>query len=207
MKRLINVLLGLGLALVSSSALAAGGAATDSAHGEAHINWWGLGKEYAHAPALGLLFVTFFVFLFGLVFLLKMPLQVHLENRSDLVKKAIEEARRAKDAAEARARDAEQKLRDLDDEIQKMKRDFETQGKAEAERIEKVAHAAASRIQKDAEDTIAAERERAMQVLRAEAAKLALQLAEERIKGALTPTDDLRLQKTLVEHLAKHPQA
>ena len=198
---------------LATPALAAGnehGGGHDAAggHGAPHVaNWWSLGKEHADAPALGWMFVTFATFLGLLVFFVRKPLTSYLEARSDEVKKAIEEAKRAKEAAEARARDAEQKLRALDSEIGKMKADFESQGKAEAERIEQLAQQTAARIQKDAEDTIAAERERAMQQLRAEAARLALELAEEKIKGALSANDDVRLQKQLVDHLTSSKPA
>jgi F-type H+-transporting ATPase subunit b len=191
------------LLLAASAAFAAGGG-HGGGHGAPHVaHGWGRGQDYATAPARGWMLVTFFTVFGGLVFLLRKPLLVHLENRSDLVKKAIEEARRAKEAAEARAREAEQKLRELDGEITKLKAEFEAQGNAEAERMEKLAHDTAARIQKDAEDTIAAEQERARQVLRAEAARLALELAEERIKGALGAGDDARLQKALIDHLQK----
>ena len=60
----------------------------------------------------------------------------------------------------------------------------------------------AKKIAKDAEDTIGAEMERARETLRAEASRLALQLAEERIKQMLTPADDEKLKKTLIQDLA-----
>ena len=190
------------VALPASAESGHGAAPAGGGHGAPHIaNWWSLGKEHAEAPALGWMFVTFLTFVAALVFVLRKPLSLYLESRSDQVKKAIEEAKRAKESAEARARDAEQKLRALDTEIGKMRADFEAQGKLEGDRIEKLAHDAAARIQKDAEDTITAERDRAMQALRQEAAKLALELAEEKIKGALSAADDARLQKSLVDHL------
>lgn len=173
-------------------------------HGPPHVsNWWGLGHEHANAPALGWLSITFAVFVGGLLVLLRPRISSLLINRSDTVQKAIEEAKTAREAAEKKARDAEKKLAALETEMQKMKSDFEEQGRAEAARLEKLAHDTAARIQKDAEDTIAAERERAMQQLRAEAAKLALELAEERLRSALTAGDDARLQKALVDHLAR----
>lgn len=189
---------------LSVPALAAGGGHdAGGGHGEPHVaNWWALGKEHADAPALGWMFVTFITFVVVLAVLLKKPLTVHLENRSDQVKRAIEEAKRAKDAAEARAKDAEEKLRSLDTEMARLRAEFESQGKLEAERIEKLARETAARIQKDAEDTIAAERDRAKIQLQQEAGRLALELAEARIKGALSAADDARLQRSLVDHLS-----
>jgi len=171
---------------------------------ESHaINFWSIGPEYAERPALGFLAITFVVFVVGLVWVLRPRVATLLENRSDAVRKAIDEAKRAKEAAEARARDAEQKLKNLEGETARLVKDFEEQGKAETERLEKMAHEAAARIAKDAEDTISAEAERARQMLRAEAAKLALEMAEEKIRAALSGADDTRLQKALIDGLEK----
>lgn len=188
------------LVLLSSTiARAAEGA---GGHHEPHIsNVWGIGAQYAETPALGFLTITFLVFVLGLFFILRKPIAVLVENRSDAVRKAIEEAQRAKAAAEARAREAEAKLAALDSEMKKLRADFEVQGKAEMARIEKMAEETAVRIAKDAEDTIAAEADRARQTLRAEAARLALELAEEKIRGALSGDDDARLQKALIAGL------
>jgi F-type H+-transporting ATPase subunit b len=197
-KKLPNLLVVAAALLASASALAVEG----GGHGEPHVaNWWGIGPEHAEAPALGFVMITFAVFVAGLFFALKNKVAVLLENRADFVKKAIEEAQRARDAAEARAREAEHKLQSLEGEMQRLKGDFEQQGKAELERIEKLAQETAARIARDADDTIAAEVERAQRALRAEAARLALELAEGKIKAALSAGDDARLQQTLIANL------
>ncbi len=189
---------------VITGAATALGAGAEHGSGEHHAevkNLWGVGSQYAETPALGLLSITFLAFLAVLIVALKKPLAIFLENRADTVRKAIEEAKRAKDAAEARAKDAEAKLAALGGEVLRLKADFEAQGKAEAERLERLAHDAAARIAKDAEDTIAAEAQRAQLTLRQEAARLALELAEERIRGAVGDADEARLQKSLLDEL------
>lgn len=207
MKKLIPVVAASLAALVASTAALAEEAAHGGGGHEPHVaNWWGVGPEYAHAPALGFVMITFAVFVGALVYFLRPRIGVLLENRADTVKKAIEEARRAKDAAEARAREAEQKLQSLETEMKRLKADFEQQGQAELERVEKLAHEAAARISRDAEETIAAEAERARLTLRGEAARLALELAEEKIRGALGADDDARLQKALIANLETAPR-
>lgn len=190
------------VALLASARALAEAAGHGGAHGEPHVaNWWHVGAEHADAPALGLLVITFVIFVVGLVVLVRPKLAVYLETRSDDVRKAIEEARRARDAAEARAREAEQKLANLASEMQRLKGDFEAQGRAELERVEAMAQDAAARIARDAQDTIEAERARAQLALQAEAARLALELAEEKIRGALSPEDDARLRRALLAGL------
>jgi F-type H+-transporting ATPase subunit b len=187
-------------ALFSTAAQAGGGG---GGHSEPHVaNWFGIGEQYASTPAVGWMFVTFAIFLGLLVKFGKKPLADHLQNRSDTVKNAIEEATRAKEQAEARAREAEAKLAALDAEVSRMKADFQAQGKVESARIEAAAKEMAAKIARDADATIAAEVDRAREALRVEAARLALQLAEERIVEGLTPADDARLKKSLLDTLA-----
>lgn len=211
MKQLIPfglLVAGLSLSTAALAEEAEHGAKHDGAHagaaghGAPHVaNWWAMGEGHADAPALGWLTVTFLVFAGGVIYLARKPLSEHLQTRADTVERAIAEATRAKEAAEARARDAEAKLAALDTEVTKMRADFEAQGKAEADRIEKAAADMAAKIAKDAEDTIGAEIERAKESLRSEASKIALQLAEERIKSMLSPADDDRLKKSLIRDL------
>ncbi len=182
----------------------AGSLAAAEHGGEPHVaNWWGIGTQYAEAPALGWVAVTFVVFVVAIVMYLGPRFRNVLADRADLVEKGIEEARRAREAAEARAQEAESKLKNLEDEMRRLRADFEEQGKAELERLEKMAQDTAVRIGKDAEDTIAAETDRARQSLRAEAARLALEMAEERIRAALSGSDDARLQKALIDDLGR----
>lgn len=194
------------LVLSSSSALAEGGG-----HHEPHIaNVWGVGPEFSATPAIGLLAITFVIFVVVLAFgipKLGVPgvvpvLTKYLGTRADAIEQAMAEAKKAKEDAERRAKDAEHKLAALEGEVARMQADFEAQGKLEAERIHKAAGEMATKIAKDAEDTIAAELQRAREQLRAEASALALKLAEERIQKLLTPADDQKLKKSLIAELS-----
>lgn len=189
--------------LWATASLAESGGHAAGGHAEPHIaNVWGLGEKFAESPALGWLSITFALFAFGVFRGVKAPLKQHLMTRADTLEKAMAEAQKAKADAERRAKEAEQKLAALEGEVKKMQADFEGQGKLEAERIKQAAEEMAKKIAKDAEDTIGAEVERARETLRAEASRLALQLAEERIKQMLTPADDEKLKKTLIQDLA-----
>ena len=171
-------------------------------HAAPHVaNWWTLGEAVKETPALGFLMITFLVFVAIIVVSARKPLTTYLETRSKDVQKAIDEARAAKEDAERRARAAEARYAALEQETARLKSDFETQGKAELERLVQVGKDAAARIAKDTEDTLAAETERSRSILRREAARLALEIAEQRIQRALTPDDDVRLQKSLVQDL------
>ena len=161
-----------------------------------------MGEQYANTPALGWLTITFLIFVGVLVFFGRPAIKRHLETRADVVERAIAEARRAKEDAERRAADAEQKLAALAGEVEKMKGGFAAQGKLESERIAAAAEEMSKKIGRDAEDTITAEIERAKEALRLEASKLALQLAEERIKTMLSAADDDKLKQSLIQGLS-----
>lgn len=170
---------------------------------EPHVaNWWGLGKEHQEAPALGWMSLTFLTFVGILVAWVRKPLAGFLENRSSEVRRALEEAQQAKAEAEARAAESEERLRKLDEEVAALKDDFRRRGEAELERLEAAAKSTSERIAKDAEDTISAEYEKARESLKAEGARLALELAEERIKGAVGNQDHDRLHQSFIQDLS-----
>lgn len=186
---------------VAADALASGG---EGGHGEAHIeNWFSVAPEVnAHAPALGWMMCTFAVFCFIVYRAAGKPFAAFLETRHTTVKNAIEEAKKAKEEAEKKQREYEDKLARLDDEVGKLKSEFESRGRAEIERLEAAGKTAANRIMKDAEATIAAELKQAEVTLKAEASRLALEIAEEKIKGALSAQDDQRLRQDFLRGLS-----
>lgn len=192
--------------LVALPALAAGGGSEHGGghHGAPHVeNWWNLGSDYAHAPALGFLSITFLVFVGLMYAALKKPLGGYIEQRSNDVKNALEEAQKAKAEAEARAAEYEDRLQKLDGELEQLKSDFRSRGEAEMKRLEVAGKAAADRVLKDAEDTIAAEFEKAQNALKLEASRLALGVAEEKIKEQIATADHGRLESGFVADLAQ----
>jgi F-type H+-transporting ATPase subunit b len=187
--------------LSAQSAFAAGGGGH---HGAPHVaNWWGLGSEWAHAPALGWLSITFLIFVALLYRAISKPLGNYIEHRSNEVKNALEEAAKAKAEAEARVREYEERLSKLDTELEELKSDFRVRGESEMKRLETAGKRASDRILKDAEDTIAAEFDKAQHSLKLEASRLALEVAEEKIRKAVVAADHQRLEKSFVADVAQ----
>lgn len=188
--------------LVAGVAMAVPGGEGGDHH--AHItNWWSLDSEInSHAPALGHVIITFLAFCALLYMFVKKPLGNFLVSRSEQVERAIREAEIAKKAAEEKQREYEEKLRSLDGEIDTMRVEFKARGEDERRRMEQAGERAAERLRKDAQDTIAAELERAQQALKEEAARLALQTAEDRIKGAINNDDEAKMRKDFLAQLA-----
>lgn len=161
-------------------------------HGESHeINWYFLGGQI----------FTFFIFAIGLFVVAKKPIKAYFLARHTEVKTAVEEAQRAKADAQAKARQYEEKMKDIDSELKKLAATFQTSAAAEKQRLLDEAAATAQRIQKDAEAMIQTELEKAQQKLRQETVDLALTLAEEILKKELKADDQKRLVTEFTELL------
>ena len=195
--------------LMAPAAFAGGGG-----HGEPHVtNWFSLPglsiglNESIKAPALGWLFVSFLIYVSIIGYIMYKNLPGFLAHRSELIKRAIEEASQAKKEAEDNARIYEERMAKLDEEINQLREDFATQGKAEFDRIEKSAETAAAKMQKDTEATIDAELQKAVSELQSETARLAYGLATEQLKKSLTVADQTRLEDAFLEDLNRQAQA
>ena len=176
------------------SAVLAGG-------GEAHIeNWWN--PSNVHAPALGWMILMFLTFLGVIYYFANRPFKIMLQTRHEKVKKALEQASEAKAQAEATKAEYEARLEGLDEEISAIINDFKERGEQEKARFESMGKAAAERIQKDAVDTIAAEQARAEKELRLEASRIAIELAEQKIKEAMNSDDETRIKNEFLRELS-----
>lgn len=192
----------LGLGLVAGSAHASGGPGGAGDHAPHVANWFGLGSQYLHEPALGWLMVTFVLFALLIVGAARRPLGRHLQNRADGIRRALAEAQEARADAEARAAASEARLAQLDAEVQDLKAEFRRQGEAELARMEQAANAAAARLHKDAEDTLRAEAKRHQEALKREGARIALELAEQRVRSAVADGDRQRLTQNFIQDLS-----
>ena len=99
------------------------------------INWWGLGAKYSETPALGWLIITFILFVAILVKFLKKPLSTYLANRSEEIKKIIEENALEKAKNEEIFKTYEHKIASLYLEIEQMKQEYAEIARKEQEEI------------------------------------------------------------------------
>lgn len=145
------------------------------------LNWWGIGEAYKESPAIGWTLVTFGIFA-GLLFkFVKKPAAVYLQERSDHIKTAIEEAQVAKHDAALKLQQYERRLLDLDSEISKMKSEFAHQGELERARLQEEAEKIAELIRKESEETLKAEVVKALIKLKQEIAQKILAKAAEHL--------------------------
>ncbi len=138
---------------------------------------------------LAMKFVNFAILGAILYFALRKTVAQGLVDRRENIRRALEEARLAKAAAEAKYQEYKQKVANLDAETRRLQEDFRAEGERQRERILAEARQAADGVARQAELATANELKRAKDELRAEAATLALTLAEELLAKAYTAED------------------
>jgi F0F1-type ATP synthase, subunit b len=121
-------------------------------------------------------------------------------NRTALIQKSLEEARKASDDANRRLSEIESRLGRLGDEISQMKASSEMEAAAEEERIKAAAEEDARRIVQSAEQEISSAAKAARRELTAYAADLAVSLAARDIRVDASP--DQRLVRRFAQQLS-----
>ena len=106
---------------------------------------------------------------------------------------ALKEAVAAKEQAEQKFQEYSQRLDRANKEIEEISLNMKREGELEKERIIAEAHQAAARIQAQAESAAAQEVLKAKGELRAEAAKLAVEIAEQKIVKNISKGDQDKL--------------
>lgn len=163
-----------------------------------------LGKKLGLSPVAAYwLFwcLNFAIVLAAIVWLVKSKLVSSMRERTALIRKSMDEAKKASDAAMSRLRDIEVRLSRLDGEVSELKAQAEKDFKVEEQRIQAAAAEDARRVVEFAETEITAAAKSARRELKAFAAELAVNLAEKKIQ--IDPQTDQRLVSTFVNDLGK----
>jgi F-type H+-transporting ATPase subunit b len=123
-------------------------------------------------------------------------------SQSQAIRRGIAEAEEIRTEAEARAAEVDHKLAGLQTEIESLKADAHREQAAEAERLRQQTAADMVRIQEHAASEIEAAGKAARLQLKRYAAQLAIDLAERKIRGQMTP----EVQTALVDSFARDLQ-
>lgn len=166
-------------------------------------------EEKAEGPIWGLPRLTwttlnFALLALGLGYLIGKSAPAFFRGRTEEIQAAIREASKAKQEADARAAEIERKLAALGAEIDRLRGDSRTEMEAEALRTREETGHAIEKVQQHAEQEIASAGKHALQELKAYSARLALELAEQRVKAQMTPRTEDNLVSGFVEDLARH---
>lgn len=180
--RNLNNLLAALLAVVAlpALALAAGG-------GEHHVDSGVIVKDFIWRC------INFAVMVGLIVYFVRKPIRNGLQNRRAEIEKSLADAAAARDAAEAKALEYQEKLAKAAAEIESIYAAIRREGEVERDKILASAREMAAKIELEADAKAASAVARARTELRAEAARLAVELAEELLAKNVTAADQKRL--------------
>lgn len=137
--------------------------------------------------------VNFAVMAGLLAYFVSKPIRNGLQNRRAEIEKTLADAASARDAAEAKAREYQEKLAKASAEIESIYAAIRREGELERDKILASARDMAAKIEQEADAKAASAVARARTELRAEAARLAVELAEELLAKSVTAADQKRL--------------
>jgi len=159
--------------------------------GEAHAS---LFKDYMW-KIINFAILVIVLYKFG-----KKPLQSFLKQRAELIEKTLKEAKEAKELAEKALRQVEVRLKDKDKEIETILSMSKKSGEDERGRLIEQGDNLRDKILEQAKTNIAYELKQAKEAIKAEAAEIAIELAEKKLKEKLTKEEQ---EKLLEESIAK----
>ncbi|MEZ5356582.1 MAG: ATP synthase F0 subunit B [Bryobacteraceae bacterium] len=125
-------------------------------------------------------------------------------ERGEEIRKSIDDARVIRDEAEKRAAAIEARIANLSSDLDQLRETSRTEMASEETRIQEETRRQADKLEENASQEILQAGKRAEQELRDHAAKLAVQLAEDRVKARLTPGVQASLVRRFVDDLGKH---
>jgi len=168
------------LLLTPALAMAAGG-------GEHHVDSGAIIKDFAYRC------FNFAIMVGLLAYFVRKPLRKGLRSRREEIEKTLEEAHKAKEAAEAKYREYSEKLEKATEEIDSISDSIRREGELERDKILESAREMSDKIQQEADAKAANAVVKARAELREEAARLAVKLAEDLLKKECSSTDQKRL--------------
>jgi F-type H+-transporting ATPase subunit b len=161
------------------------------AHGGVGIPWGEVLKQA----------VNFAILAGVLVYFLRKPVSSFLAERSVLLRKAIDDAAKARAEAAEKLSAVEARLAKLSGEIAQMNERMDAEARAEAEQIRKTYAAEIAGIRAQAEFAGQQEVKKAREELRREASELSARAAEELVRRTLTPEDQERLVRENIQKI------
>jgi F-type H+-transporting ATPase subunit b len=140
-----------------------------------------------------------------LVWIARKPLSNFFSGRSQAIRDQLAEAQKARMEAEARLAEIESRMSRLDDELREIAITAEKEAQDEYTRLLAAAEQDAGKIVERSKQEIEGMTRTAQQELKLHAAKLSVQMAEERIQSEITHADRERLFDRFVAKLGGKP--
>ena len=145
-----------------------------------------------------------FILLFGgLTYILFKPIRNFLEKRSKDIENSLKDAEESKEETEQKVEGVKDRLSSLENEITKIMKEAELEGRKEKEKIFRLAQKEAERIKHFAKQEIEMLTQTGIQDLIEYTAELASAIAEERIRKRMTPEGQSILINKAIKKLDK----
>lgn len=146
--------------------------------------------------------VNFFVLLGIVIYLAKKPTKSFLMTRRAEVVEGLEEAKRLKEAAEAKYAEYQKRLANLDNELAELRAEIVKSGEAERDRIVAEAEHKAARLRKDAQFLIEQQLKQLRIDLTREAVEASIAAAQAVLTQNTSATDQERVARDYLQKLA-----
>lgn len=147
--------------------------------------------------------VNFALFAAGLGLLLRRPVRDFFGTRAAALRKAVDEARAAKEVAARRAKEYADRLARIEQETAELCRRFVEEGEVERRLLQENASANAAKLLQDTERMIAQELRRTKEQLRNTTVDLAILLAERYLREQMGPSDQRRMVQSYVQRMGQ----
>ena len=143
--------------------------------------------------------INFAILLWILIKFTGKPIKNYFANRREALLQGIEEAKKAKEAAERLYQEYQEKLARLDDEVRELESRIRAEAETEKQRILSEAEQFAVKVKQQAEQMANQEVIMAKRQLKDEAARLSIQVAEKMIKENISVADRDKMVENYLE--------
>ncbi len=164
-------------------------------------------EEGGHGGESGMVWriVNFAILALALFLMLRyLKVKEFFADRKKSIMAELEEAKKAKEDAEKKVKEFELKFSSLDKRIEEIYQEIMEEGEIEKKRIIEEAIKLSDRIQEQARLAAEQEIKKAMEEIKGEIAKVAVEMAEEILRGELSAADHERLIKEYLEKVRLH---
>jgi len=177
------------LTSISGVVIAAAAFASEGGHGAEQYTFVG-----DWLPRL----INFAIIVGALVFFLRKPVRDMFKNRTAEIAKAMEESREARERALAALAEMERKAREMDTETRAMISDAQVRGEKDKQALIEEGKRIVREIEEQVKVGVDIEVQKAKADLAIEASRLAVDLAEGKIKDKITKQDHERIVKDYI---------
>ncbi len=143
--------------------------------------------------------INFAILVFLIVKFLAKPIKNYFTQRRELIEKSIKESQEAKELAQKALQEVEERLKLKDKEVEDIINSARKIGEQEKQRIIQETESMKQKILEQAKTNIEFEVKMAKDALRVEAAELAVQLSEQKLREKITPEEQEKLLQEAIK--------